>query len=810
MSLIPAGSSSGSRFEQQGTVDWVSLSKETVGFSVQILSQLARGGVHPYTLVIGQHIGNSFSFSAAGRRNFTKALQELKYFKGFDDIIRFGFGIECLPRLLSTTEQGTLCAALCSALSEFYHEDVAAEILFELAKLIQLPEEFNPSMLEWRSLLRVFQGVLSTSHFSLIVEQIRRLLPTQDHRNLLGYGLIRGRDHRRASAGSVAAVLRALGNVTREQVVSITVTGHVDDLAWIGTVSSWLFSLRTTVTIKGASGHQLVYSNCPEDEPQCSLVFCELEAQPCRQLESTQTFRLSEDEDVISRSDNILVGTSRVDWKECLFFTFGEDFRHLLEDGHTIGLALGSAARILEQSYLRKRSDERIGACHKSGGFLIDVLLGMFPELSCIRAPMEQATTMSYTDAASAFERAWQSITLACGCKACIGDSHRNSRRYCPSTLLKSLICLGVLFSSTHVAVGLFPTVAGLKAFYQQQAYWLHGDRILDDVFNRAGKTFRSSAQLLLLLFTGRDWKDQINVVAVAHSGICVYMHALRELPSTPTVEFRLYVTPGKIEFKQHHYEHVVSQYTSTPSPRTDMLPSDACWDVSLLITPKMNALHAAYRAKAEPVVFDFSVHGLIERLDELLFTPRCRQTDCAKVRNIELVDPPLSYLNGLAGRETHDYEDGHEHSVNYGQSIISPEDEDEDEDGDGDGDGDVHDGNDANSEVTGSVSIDSIAEDSHVDRDCEQSFRSSPSRPSLFHVMKVDKRPFYFGLMHDSFNPKIDRVVWKRDCCWDCCLIFALDELGANLETLVLDEDASTLFPILGDTTDYKILVTR
>ena len=121
-----------SQFQQQGTLDWVNLSKEAISFSFNVLSRLSAAGVDPYTLTVGQAIGNNFRLSAVGWRNVEAAIANLKAYPGFAEIIWYGFGLKTLPKLLATTEQGTVFLALCAALSECYHRDVAAEILFEL------------------------------------------------------------------------------------------------------------------------------------------------------------------------------------------------------------------------------------------------------------------------------------------------------------------------------------------------------------------------------------------------------------------------------------------------------------------------------------------------------------------------------------------------------------------------------------------------------------------------------------------------------------------------------------------------------
>lgn len=100
-SLIPA-TSPGFTFPQQGSFDWVSLSKETISFSFQVLQRLSAEGVDPYTLAIGNVVGNSFRLSATGRQNIDSAISSLKSFLLLEtycgSVLESKLCLELLPR----------------------------------------------------------------------------------------------------------------------------------------------------------------------------------------------------------------------------------------------------------------------------------------------------------------------------------------------------------------------------------------------------------------------------------------------------------------------------------------------------------------------------------------------------------------------------------------------------------------------------------------------------------------------------------------------------------------------------------------
>ena len=122
-----------SYFQQQGTVDWVNLGREIVSYSVNVLHRLSQANVDPYTVTVGQAMCQNLRFAGIGHQNVNKAMASLKSFGSIGDVLWFGFGIKTFPRILGRTDQGRTLLALSAALSECFHEDLAEEVLHEMA-----------------------------------------------------------------------------------------------------------------------------------------------------------------------------------------------------------------------------------------------------------------------------------------------------------------------------------------------------------------------------------------------------------------------------------------------------------------------------------------------------------------------------------------------------------------------------------------------------------------------------------------------------------------------------------------------------
>src|SRR5450432_1263581 len=155
-----------SNFPQTGSWSMVDLIAKPINVTVGVLQRYSAGRVDPYTAVVGQALCSGFRLGTLGRKRIDDALSSLSAMSSLGDVLYFGFGAENLVRSLARTEEGALCVALCAALRDCYHEDVAVEVLLELARLTSVPKKYMPSSFEWKALLNACCGALTTTTFS--------------------------------------------------------------------------------------------------------------------------------------------------------------------------------------------------------------------------------------------------------------------------------------------------------------------------------------------------------------------------------------------------------------------------------------------------------------------------------------------------------------------------------------------------------------------------------------------------------------------------------------------------------------------
>jgi hypothetical protein len=156
----------GSEFSQQGSMDWVALSKSTMSYSVEMLARMSRANVDMITVVMGQVISSGFQLKPDAQKRLFESLSNLKSFASYGKVIWFGFGIKHVVKDLSETEQGAACVGLCACLSVSYDTYFAAEVLRELCKIRRSPSDFHQRI----ALVNVCAGSIASSPFPNIVE----------------------------------------------------------------------------------------------------------------------------------------------------------------------------------------------------------------------------------------------------------------------------------------------------------------------------------------------------------------------------------------------------------------------------------------------------------------------------------------------------------------------------------------------------------------------------------------------------------------------------------------------------------------
>ena len=253
--LVPASSN----FQQQGTVDWVELSGRSVNFSVAVLARLSKAGIDPFTLQVGRAICNNFSLDPVAQHRISEAIQALRKFGSYGDIVWSGFGVKHVVTELAETEQGLTLVALCAALSSTYNSLYGARVLRELCSLCKAPQAFSPAIRQWKILVELCSGILNSGHFALLLEGVRRLV-------LGGHNLTNfiGTKRNPTSYSTLAEAIMTIAQLTTKNLASATFTGGLDCI-WLAAVAESIFFLD--VVIYNSADVQVYRSRSLDQQP---------------------------------------------------------------------------------------------------------------------------------------------------------------------------------------------------------------------------------------------------------------------------------------------------------------------------------------------------------------------------------------------------------------------------------------------------------------------------------------------------------------------------------------------------------------
>ena len=222
--------------------------------AVAVLSRFSEGGIDPFTTVVGQLVCQEFKLGRAGANLFLRILSRLQCKSTIRDIMHFGFGVDSIVRNLSATSEGEVLIILTAALGEFYYENHAADILWELVQVYKPTSsgDRTPSPNQWLAVVRQCNGVLATDEFPKLAVHFMQLHPQN--------GLISVSDFKRrgvSSPNSIADALLAVGKVSTGQLESIAISGGAD-AGWLAAMADRFFNLR--LAIYGPRG-ELLHKN---------------------------------------------------------------------------------------------------------------------------------------------------------------------------------------------------------------------------------------------------------------------------------------------------------------------------------------------------------------------------------------------------------------------------------------------------------------------------------------------------------------------------------------------------------------------
>lgn len=357
--LVP--SSGSSNFAQQGSVDWVALSNSSVQFSVAVLARLSKAGVDAFTLRFGQAICCNFALEPRAQELVTEAIRKVKKYPSYGDLMWFGFGIKDIVTDLADTEEGLTLVALCAALSTTYDSTFSAQVIRELCFRSKAPQSFTPALRQWKTVVELCAGILSSSRFVTLVNGFRRLI----------CGHLRiplDTRHPPTTSIALAEAILTLAKISKRSLVNATISGALD-CAWLAAFAEYILSLD--VGVCDTDGDFFYRSRqCAEARPQLVILLCPANTGRGGEILLRSRASVIPQGQSLLQKDPALRGTSLTNWQSpwstILHDVFGESLDRLLE----IQLSINNNQTTAFALYLRcisllQRQDSRTRNCYE-------------------------------------------------------------------------------------------------------------------------------------------------------------------------------------------------------------------------------------------------------------------------------------------------------------------------------------------------------------------------------------------------------------------------------------------------------------
>lgn len=220
-------------------LDWVSLSKASISFSLEVLSRFSKAGVEAFTVAVSQALFKQFRLPADGQRRLREDLAKLKAYSSFGDILWFGVGFRHFIRVMAETEEGSSCIAICACLAVSYEREHCARVLRALCDRSSVPEQFTPALTQWLALVDACAVAAAASLFPILVEGFSRILLGSGTKAMIDMPAV-------TSADELALALLELAQISNGSMTNITLIG-ISDCAWLAALAEWLLSLRVEI-----------------------------------------------------------------------------------------------------------------------------------------------------------------------------------------------------------------------------------------------------------------------------------------------------------------------------------------------------------------------------------------------------------------------------------------------------------------------------------------------------------------------------------------------------------------------------------
>ena len=676
--LVP----SSARFQQQGTVDWVELSDRSVQFSVAVLARLSKAGIDPFTLQVGRAICTNFSLHPIAQGRISDAILALKKFGSYGDAIWFGFGIKHVVTDLAETEEGLTLVALCAALSSTYDALYGARVLREICCLCKAPQLFTPAIRQWKILVELCAGILTTGHFVLVLDGFRRLVSGRRNKSRMEP------NRSPTTYSALAEAILTIAQVTKKTLASATFTGGLD-CVWLAAVAEWIFALDVAIY---TSADVLLYRSGSLDQqpPQITLVYHEDKEDWVEQtFISEKTSLISGGSTLFVREDKEALGgvhffNWRSSWSTILHDTFHESVDELLEgrNAYYFGLYLycmsmtqgpfdadDSSADEKDYIFSENFVDPLLWTQENSRGqkflaFASERLPELRHSLEKLKLEFSSIPRDKFSSCRSAAFGKIEKCADHCSIKAKTIDV---SGDVCPGNLARTILVFIWITLVSDIDPDIAPSVTGLSNLHR----WLNSGQYS----NRSVPINPDQAQptaLVFQVFSGLfvDSEEQVltslrsNYLAMAGAGVCVYRQALADPNLPPNSISRYRVVSGYITHAGAVFKRIRNFSGRRNPPSFSFDASSVCRSVDALIqeTDRDSELAMAYQVNyidraGKKKYFFLSLGRLLRNLQSHVITFRCeRGCSDLPVKPEQDFDEPAMRQKALSWKETHGY----------------------------------------------------------------------------------------------------------------------------------------------------------
>ena len=656
--LVPASSN----FQQQGTVDWVELSGRSVHFSVAVLARLSKAGIDPFTLQVGRAICTNFSLGPVAQQRISEAIQALRKFGSYGDIIWFGFGVKHVVTDLAETEQGLTLVALCAALSSTYSSLFGAHVLRHLCGLCKAPQGFSPAIRQWKILVELCSGILNVGHFALLLDGFRRLV--LGGRNAPDLELVANRYP--TASSTLAEAIITIAQLTTKQLSSATFTGELDCI-WLAAVAESIFSLD--VVIFNSADVQLYRSRSLDQQPpQLTILYTE-------KLTDSQEQRVVSEKTTLMRSVRTLFVREDSDLLEDHYpFNWRSSWSSILHDtfpGVIDMLLTGEIARqfrvfvycvSMMHTQLRDGDEfiESSSINHLFYESLVDPLRGheflsfaskRLPELShCLEHDFWLAPQDDFYKRSLA---AREVIESNGDNPYCIGTGPVNL-----TVLAEVIMVLLWITLASDMDEQIAPSITGLRWLYKSLES-SKTDRSLSPWDHLRTHPIEFVSQVLS--GSGSRYPYSSNYLATAGAGVCVYRQGLLDPHLSPDSISRIRVVPGYICHAGAPFKIISGIPLRDDHPKFSFDALSACQSVDAIVreTERDSELTATYQVKyinrqGEKKYLFLSLEVLLPKLQSIVRTFKC-EGNCSDLPTKALRDDdrPCGYERISSSQKT-------------------------------------------------------------------------------------------------------------------------------------------------------------